>query len=172
MFAAAGAGAAVTNMFSAYGGIRWGSGLVRQMQYEHGQSRIGGTPWDSTLRYIENSPLFWADKVQTPLLMMNNDKDGAVPWYQGIEFFTALRRLSKPVWMLVYNNEDHNLTQRKNQKDLSVRLQQFFDHYLKGAPAPVWMAEGVRAVDKGKTLGLELPGERSSAANKTGGSGG
>ncbi|MBI5706617.1 MAG: prolyl oligopeptidase family serine peptidase [Armatimonadetes bacterium] len=157
LFAAAGAGAAVSNMFSAYGGIRWGSGLVRQMQYEHGQSRIGGTPWEKPLRYMENSPIFWVDKVTTPLLLMNNDKDGAVPWYQGIEFFTALRRLSKPVWMLVYNNEDHNLTMRKNQKDLSVRLQQFFDHYLKGAPAPVWMAEGVPAVKKGKTFGLEMP---------------
>lgn len=164
IFAAAGAGAAVTNMFSAYGGIRWGSGLVRQMQYEHGQSRIGGTPWDMTLRYIENSPLFWADKVETPLLMMNNDKDGAVPWYQGIEFFTALRRLEKPCWMLVYNNEDHNLTQRKNQKDLSVRLQQFFDHYLKGAPAPVWMAEGVPAVKKGTTLGLEIPEKKAAGS--------
>lgn len=168
MFAAAGAGAAVSNMFSAYGGIRWGSGLVRQMQYEHGQSRIGGTPWDSTLRYIENSPIFWAEKVQTPVLLMNNDKDGAVPWYQGIEFFTALRRLEKPCWMLVYNNEDHNLTQRKNQKDLSVRLHQFFDHYLKGAPAPVWLEEGVPAVRKGKTMGLEVKGEKKEAG-KAGG---
>ncbi len=158
MFACASAGAAVSDMFSAYGGIRWGSGLVRQFQYEKSQSRIGGTPWNSTLRFIENSPIFFADKIQTPLLMMNNDKDGSVPWYQGIELFTALRRMSKPAWLLVYNEEDHNLVERKNRKDLSVRLAQFFDHYLKGAPMPVWMDKGVPATMKSKTYGFETPG--------------
>lgn len=162
MFAAAGAGAAVSNMVSAYGGIRYGSGLVRQMQYEGGQSRIGGTPWEYPLRYIENSPIFFADKVQTPLLMMNNDKDGSVPYTQGIEFFTALWRLKKPVWMLVYNNEDHNLIQRKNRKDLSVRLGQFFGYYLKGEPMPVWMKEGIPATKKG-TYGFEPAGSGSGA---------
>ncbi|MCB0826552.1 MAG: S9 family peptidase [Armatimonadetes bacterium] len=158
MFAAAGAGAPVSNMFSAYGGIRYGSGLVRQLQYETGQSRIGGTMWEYPLRYMENSPIFYADKVKTPLLIMANDRDGAVPYTQGIEYFTALHRLKKPCWLLVYNGEDHNLVQRKNRKDLSIRLGQFFDHYLKGAPMPVWMDKGVPAVDKGKTMGTELTG--------------
>lgn len=156
MFAAACAGAPVSDMVAAYGGIRWGSGLVRQMQYERGQSRIAGTLWDKPLRYIENSPIYHADKVNTPLLIMSNDKDGAVPWYQGIELFTALRRLNKPSWLVVYNEEDHNLVQRKNRKDWSIRMQQFFDHYLKGAPAPKWMVEGVPAVNKGKDYGFEL----------------
>jgi len=156
IFAAAEAGAPVSNMTSAYGGIRWASGLSRMFQYEHTQSRIGGTLWNALHRYIENSPLFFADKVQTPLLMMHNDEDGAVPWYQGIEFFVALRRLGKPVWMLNYNGEAHGLRQWKNQKDWAIRMQQFFDHYLKGAPAPVWMVRGVPAVEKGRTLGLEL----------------
>lgn len=157
MFAAACAGAPVSNMFSAYGGIRWGSGLVRQFQYEKTQSRIGGTPWNSTMRYFENSPVFFADKVKTPLLIMHNDADGSVPWWQSIEYFTALRRLDKPVWMAVYNGEDHNLIQRKNRKDWSIRMQQFFDYYLKGAPMPKWMSEGVPAVNKGKDYGFELP---------------
>jgi len=156
MFACAEAGAPVSDMFSAYGGIRYGSGVVREMQYEHGQSRIGGTPWDSTLKYVENSPVFWVDKIQTPLMIMSNDKDGAVPHTQGIELFTALRRLNKPSWMVVYNDEDHNLVERKNRKDLSIRLSQFFDHFLKDAPMPVWMSKGVPAVDKGKTMGTEL----------------
>jgi dipeptidyl aminopeptidase/acylaminoacyl peptidase len=168
MFAAACAGAPVSNMFSAYGGIRWGSGLVRQMQYEHGQSRIDGTPWNSFQRYMENSPIFYADKVQTPLLIMHNDKDGAVPWWQSIEYFTALRRLDKPVWMAVYNNEDHNLVQRKNRKDWSIRMQQFFDHYLKGAPQPVWMKDGVPAAKKGKTYGFEVPEEKKAASGSGG----
>jgi dipeptidyl aminopeptidase/acylaminoacyl peptidase len=156
MFAAAGAGAPVSNMFSAYGGIRWGAGISRQFQYEKSQSRIGFTPWQRPDLYTKNSPLFKADKVKTPLLLMHNDKDGAVPWYQSIEFFTALRRLDKKVWLLQYNDEDHNLIERRNRKDLSVRLGQFFDHYLKGAPMPNWMKLGVPATSKGIDWGLEI----------------
>ena len=161
MFAAAGAGAPVANMTSAYGGIRWGSGLNRQFQYEHSQSRIGATLWQRRDLYIKNSPLFSADKITTPLLLMHNDKDGAVPWYQGIEFFTALRRLNKKVWMLQYNDEDHNLVERRNRKDLSIRLSQFFDHYLRGAPAPRWMTEGVPAIEKGIDWGTEIGGKKT-----------
>jgi dipeptidyl aminopeptidase/acylaminoacyl peptidase len=156
LFAAVEGGAPVSNMTSAYGGIRWDSGMNRQFQYEHTQSRIGGTLWEETMRYINNSPLFEADKIQTPFLMIHNDEDGAVPWYQGIEFYMALRRLEKPVWMLNYNGEAHGLRQEHNQRDWAIRMQQFFDHYLMGSPAPVWMEEGVPATMKGKTLGLEL----------------
>jgi dipeptidyl aminopeptidase/acylaminoacyl peptidase len=158
MFKAAGAGAPVANMTSAYGGIRFQTGLVRQMQYEHQQSRIGKTLWDEggLDLYIENSPLFFVDKIQTPLLIMHNDADGAVPWHQGIELFTAMRRLSKPAWFLQYNNEAHNLTERRNTKDLSIRMQQFFDHYLKGEKMPEWMKNGIPATRKGIDWGFEL----------------
>ncbi|SFT39497.1 Dipeptidyl aminopeptidase/acylaminoacyl peptidase [Algoriphagus locisalis] len=156
MFKAAGAGAPVVNMTSAYGGIRWGTGMSRMFQYEQTQSRIGGTLWEKPVYYLENSPLFFMDRVKTPVLIMHNDEDGSVPWYQGIEMFMALKRLNQPAWLLQYNGEDHNLVQRKNRKDLSVRLSQFFDHYLKGAPAPLWMSEGLPAVQKGKTLKYEL----------------
>lgn len=156
MFRAAMAGAPVSNMTSAYGGIRWESGVSRTFQYEEGQSRIGASLWENLPAYIENSPLFYADKVTTPLLIMSNDADGAVPWYQGIEFFNALRRLEKPVWMLVYNNAPHNLSRRADAMDLTRRLQQFFDHYLKDAPAPMWMTKGLPAVKKGKTMGFEI----------------
>ena len=157
MFAAAGAGAPVSNMTSAYGGIRWESGMTRAGQYEHGQSRIGKTLWDEggLDLYIENSPIFHADKVQTPLLIMHNDNDGAVPWYQGIEYFSDLRRLGKPCWLLEYNNEAHNLLERRNCKDLSKRLSQFFDHYLKGEPMPAWMKTGVPTDRKGEYFGFE-----------------
>ena len=156
MFAAAGAGAPVANMTSAYGGIRWGTGLNRQFQYERSQTRIGATLWQRQDLYIKNSPLFRADKITTPLLIMHNDKDGAVPWYQGIELFTAMRRLGKKVWLLQYNDEDHNLVDRRNRKDLSIRLAQFFDHYLKGAPAARWIREGVPATLKGIEWGTEV----------------
>ena len=156
LFAAAEAGAPVSNMTSAYGGIRWSSGMSRMFQYERTQSRIGGTLWEETQTYLHNSPVFFADKVRTPLLMMHNDEDGAVPWYQGIEMFVALRRLGKPVWMLNYNGEGHGLSRLPNRKDWALRMQQFFDHYLMDAPAPVWMEEGVPAILKGVTLGTEL----------------
>jgi dipeptidyl aminopeptidase/acylaminoacyl peptidase len=156
MFRAAGAGAPVSNMTSAYGGIRWGSGLNRQFQYEHTQSRIGATLWQRPDLYLKNSPLFSADKVNTPLLLMHNDADGAVPWYQGIEYFTALRRLNKKVWMLQYNAEDHNLVERRNRKDLSVRLAQFFDYWLKDAKPAKWIVDGVPATQKGIDWGLKV----------------
>ncbi len=157
MFAAAMAGAPVSNMTSAYGGIRWGTGMSRMFQYEHTQSRIGGTLWDKPLLYIENSPVFHAPKINTPLLMMHNDKDGAVPWYQGIEMFTALRRLDKRVWLLTYNGENHNLPVKSwaNRMDLSKRMFAFFNHYLKGKPAPEWMEKGIPAIEKGKKLGYD-----------------
>ncbi len=148
IFAAAEAGAPVSNMTSAYDGIRWGSGMVRQFQYEKTQSRLGASLWEVPLRYLENSPIFWADRVHTPLLMIHNDADGAVPWYQGIEYIMALRRLSKEAYMFNYNGEDHGLRKRINQKDWTVRLQQFFDHFLKGAPEPDWMAKGIQAWEK------------------------
>lgn len=160
MYAAAWAGAPVANMTSAYGGIRWESGINRQFQYEKQQSRIGATLWEKPELYIQNSPLFMLPKVNTPLVIMANDADGAVPWYQGIELFTGLRRLGKPVWMLNYNNEAHNLTQRQNRKDIQIREQQFFDYYLKGAKAPVWMTQGIPATEKGKTWGFELTDEK------------
>ena len=157
IFKAAWAGAPVANMTSAYGGIRWEGGVNRQFQYEKTQSRIGATLWEKPELYIENSPLFHLPKVKTPLVIMANDADGAVPWYQGIELFTGLRRLGKKVWMLTYNGEAHNLVQRRNRKDIQIREQQYFDWLLKGAKAPKWITEGVPAVDKGKDWGLEIP---------------
>ncbi len=156
MFKAAWSGAPVANMTSAYGGIRWESGMNRQFQYEKTQSRIGATLWEKPQLYIENSPLFHLPKVKTPIVIMANDADGAVPWYQGIELFTGLRRLGKQAWMLNYNGEAHNLVERKNRKDIQIREQQFFDWLLKGAKPAKWITEGVPAVDKGRAWGLEL----------------
>lgn len=156
LFAAIESGAPVVNMFSAYGGIRLWSGRNRSFQYEHTQSRIGKSIWESPLRYLENSPLFTADKIQTPILIMHNEKDGAVPFSQGVEFFIALRRLEKKAWLLNYNEADHWPTVVRDKYDFQVRLAQFFDHYLKGKPMPQWMKEGVPAVEKGLNMGLEL----------------
>lgn len=166
LFKAAMAGAPVANMTSAYGGIRWQTGLSRTFQYEHTQSRIGGSLWEYPMRYLENSPLFAADRVTTPLLIMANDNDGAVPWYQGIELFIALRRLGKEVYLIDYNGEEHNPTKRANQLDIAMRMQQFFDHHLKGAPAPDWMRRGIPFLEKGRD---QLAGSASVATAPTGG---
>ncbi len=154
LYAAAWAGAPVANMTSAYGGIRWGTGLNRQFQYEKTQSRIGATLWEKPNLYIQNSALFSLLKVTTPLVIMANDADDAVPWYQGIEMYTGMRRLGKKVWMLNYNNEAHNLVERKNRKDIQIREQQFFDFLLKGEKPAKWIAEGLPAIRKGRDWGL------------------
>ena len=142
-FKAAEDGAPVSDMISAYDGIRWGPGRPRQFQYEQTQSRIGGTPWQYPLRFIENSPIYMVDKVQTPILIIHNDADDAVPWYQGIEFFLALRRLGKEAYMFTYNGEPHHLRRRPNQKDYAARMAAYFDYELKGAPEPEWMVKGI-----------------------------
>ncbi len=150
LFAAAFAGAPVANMTSAYGGIRWESGVARAFQYEKTQSRIGGSMWQYPMRFIENSPLFYTDRIQTPVLIMSNDADGAVPWYQGIEWFVALRRFGKEAYLLNYNNDGHNPRKRANQKDVDRRMQEFFGHHLKGEPKPDWMRSGIPFLEKGR----------------------
>jgi dipeptidyl aminopeptidase/acylaminoacyl peptidase len=155
LFRCAESGAPVVNMTSAYGGIRWESGLSRIFQYEHTQSRIGATLWQKPELFIENSPLFALDKVTTPVLILHNDKDGAVPWQQGIEYFVGLRRLGKPCWLLNYNDEPHWPVKMQNRLDFQLRMQQFFDHFLKDAPEPCWMKKGVSAMEKSEKLNLE-----------------
>jgi len=143
MFKAAVTGAPVANMTSAYGGIRWESGLARQFQYEQSQSRIGGSLWEKRELFIENSALFFADRIKTPLLIEHGDEDGAVPWYQGIELYLALRRLGRDCIFLQYRGEPHHLRKYPNKLDYSIRMKQYFDHYLKGEPAAEWIRQGV-----------------------------
>lgn len=142
IFAAAVSGAPVSNMTSAYSGIRLGTGLARQFQYEQGQSRIGASLFERRDLYIENSPVFFADRINTPLLMQFGDVDDAVPWQQGVEMYLAMRRLDKNVILLQYEGEPHHLKQYPNKVDYTIKMKQYFDHYLKGAPAAKWMVEG------------------------------
>jgi dipeptidyl aminopeptidase/acylaminoacyl peptidase len=149
-FRAVEAGAPVSNMTSAYSGIRWGTGLPRQFQYEKTQSRIGVPLYDDPLLYFENSAVFHAATVHTPVLLLHNDGDDAVPWYQGIEYYLALRRLNKEAYMYTYNGEPHGLRRRADMKDYTVRMQEFFDHFLKNAPAPQWMVKGIPYLEREK----------------------
>ncbi len=136
-------GAPVSNMTSAYGGIRWGTGLSRQFQYEKTQSRIGGTLWEARDLYIDNSPLFFVDRINTPMLIMFGDDDGAVPWTQGIELYMAMRRLEKDCVFLQYRGEPHHPQKYPNKLDYTLKMMEYLDHYCKGTPAPKWISEGV-----------------------------
>ncbi|WP_351124566.1 prolyl oligopeptidase family serine peptidase [Shewanella sp. T24-MNA-CIBAN-0130] len=142
IFKAVVTGAPVSNMTSAYSGIRLGSGLARQFQYETGQSRIGESLFKAPQKYIENSPIFYVDRIQTPMMIMFGDKDDAVPWEQGIELYLAMRRAGKDVVFLQYEDEPHHLKKYPNKLDYSIKMKQYFDHYLKGAPAPDWLRQG------------------------------
>ncbi len=143
LFSAAVAGTPVSNMISAYGGIRWGTGNPRTYQYEIGQSRIGYSLWERLDLYIENSPVFYTDRIETPLLVMHGDDDGAVPWYQSIELYLAMRRLGKEMFFLHYSDAPHNLRKRKNRIDYNHRIFDFFEHYLLGREAPEWITTRV-----------------------------
>jgi len=143
IFTCAIAGAPVSNMTSAYSGIRWGSGLARQFQYEKTQSRIGGSLWEARDLYIENSPVFFADRINTPLLIMFGDEDDAVPWYQGIELYLAMRRLGKDCIFLQYRNEPHHPKKYANKLDCTIRYKEYLDHYLKKESPAEWISKGI-----------------------------
>lgn len=143
IFAAAVAGAPLTNMVSMYSLIYKNSGGGNMAIFESSQGRFKGGYWDNWDAYYRNSPVFFAKNVKTPLMILHNDKDGAVDFTQGVEYYNTLRRMGKPVIMLQYVGENHGLARRPNQRDYTVRMMEYFDHYLKGAAAPDWMKNGV-----------------------------
>jgi dipeptidyl aminopeptidase/acylaminoacyl peptidase len=158
IFAAAAEAAGVTDRVSAYltlvpfiSDIEHYSG---QSLIEHGHSLTGATLWERPELYLI-SPVLNAGKVTTPILIMHNKKDNQIPWRQGVEFYMALRRLGKKTWMLQYDNGTHGVL-GNDAKDYTIRLTQFFDHYLKDKPAPVWMTEGVPFSKKGIETGYEM----------------
>lgn len=146
-FRAALAGAPLTDMVSMYSSVYWNTGTPNQPIFESSQGRFTSGYLENQEAYIRNSPVYHAANVKTPLLMMANDKDGAVDWTQGIEYYNTLRRLEKPVVMLSYKGENHNLAKPENRKDYTVRVKEFFDYYLKDQEAPKWWIEGVKRVD-------------------------
>jgi len=136
-------GAPLTDMVSMYSSVYWNTGTADMAIFESSQGRFKGNVIDNYEAYIRNSPAFHADKVQTRLMILHNEKDGAVDFNQGITWFNTLRELEKDVILLQYVGENHGLRLPKNQKDYTTRMQEYFDHYLKGAPAPDWMVDGV-----------------------------
>ena len=154
MFAAIVTGAPPTDLISFYDELYPGSGTAQQGITEVGQVRMGEnvTPWNHTKLYEEQSALFNVPKITTPFMILQGTADNAVDWHQGLELYNAARRLGKKVIFLSYPGEPHHLSKKPNQIDFQIRMKQFFDHYLKGAPMPEWMKDGVPQVDKGEPI--------------------
>ncbi len=152
IFKAAAAGAPLTNMISMYSLIYWNSGGTNQAIFEASQGRLTPGYWDNWDAFARNSPVYHIKKVQTPLLLLHNDKDGAVDFTQGIEYYNGLRRLNKPVVMITYRGENHGIAKLPNRKDYAVRMMEYFDYMLKGKPAPEWWSKGVNRLDMEKHL--------------------
>ncbi|HET7619309.1 MAG TPA: prolyl oligopeptidase family serine peptidase [Vicinamibacterales bacterium] len=148
MFAAAVAGAPITDLVSNYGDHHWRQGIAETDHIETGQQRMVVPLWEDPNAYIRNSAVFGAGTMRTPLLVEVGDDDGTVFWHQGVELYNAARRARKNVVLLVYANEDHGLRKKANQIDYHRRIMAWFDHYLKGEPAPAWITEGVRYLDR------------------------
>jgi dipeptidyl aminopeptidase/acylaminoacyl peptidase len=151
MFAAVVTGAPPTNLLSFYNTLYKSSGTVQQGITTVGQVRMGAnvTPFNATKLYLDQSPIFHVDKIKTPFMILHGMEDGAVDYVEGLQFFNAARAAGKNVILLSYPGEAHNLTNRDNQKDFTIRMKQYFDHYLMDKPAPQWLTDGLPQVKKG-----------------------
>ncbi len=165
IFAAAVAGAPLTDMISMYGLIYKNTGGTNGAIFESSQGRFTSGPWDNWEAYTRNSPVAGAKNVKTPLMILSNDKDGAVDFTQGIEYFDTLRRLGKPVILLEYPGENHGLAKQPNMQDYMVRMKEFFDHYLMGAQAPEWLENGIPRLKMADHITQRLK-ERQDQAKK------
>jgi dipeptidyl aminopeptidase/acylaminoacyl peptidase len=152
VFAAAVAGAAITNLVSNYGNHHWTSGIAETDHIETGQQRMEVPIYEDLQAYIRNSAVFNVHNMKTPLLLEVGDNDGTVHWHQGVELYNIARRARKDVVMLAYGGEDHGLRRKANQIDYQKRIHQWFGHYLKGEPATSWITSGLRYVDRDKAL--------------------
>lgn len=147
IFAAACTGSGVSNQISGYNQLPFGGEAKQQRYFElvtqgSGPYGLGVTPWTNTKLYLENSPVFGVGNVTTPLLIMHGKRDDMVPFEQAIEMFRSMKRAGKKVWLLEYSNAGHTV-EGQDGVDFTKRMQQFFDHYLKGVPPPEWMTDGI-----------------------------
>jgi dipeptidyl aminopeptidase/acylaminoacyl peptidase len=164
LFAAAVAGAPITNLVSNYGNHHWNTGIAETDHIETGQQRMEVPLWEDLQAYIRNSAVYNVQNMKTPLLIEVGDKDGVVYWHQGVELYNLARRAKKNVVLLVYADEDHGLRKKANQIDYHRRIQQWFAHYLKGEPALTWISTGQSFLDREEELKrLKTPKEQPKA---------
>ncbi len=148
IFAAAVAGAPLTELTSMYLSIYWNTGSTDARIFEISQGRMEVPPWQDWESYDANSPVHNIESLNTPMLVMFGTEDGAVDWDQGTIFYNAARRADKDLVLLVYEDENHGLAKDANEKDYQRRILEWFGHYLKGEPAPDWITEGVPFLDQ------------------------
>jgi dipeptidyl aminopeptidase/acylaminoacyl peptidase len=132
------------NLISFYG-VMDKAGSSSWLGYlEAGQGSMGGTPWQYRDRYIENSPIFYLDRVQTPLLIIHGTLDNGVPISATDEVFVGLRRLGKEVVYAKYEGEGHweGNWGHANQVDYFNRMIGWFDKHLKAPETVPKTAEG------------------------------
>ncbi len=151
-FAAAVAGAPITDLVSNYGNHHWSSGIAETDHIETGQQRMQVPLYEDLQAYIRNSAVYKAHAMTTPLLVMFGDNDGTVHWHQGVALYNIARRAGRNVVMLQYGGEDHGLRKRANQVDYHHRIFEWFDHYLTGAPPASWITKGERYIDRERDL--------------------
>lgn len=160
LFAAAVAGAPITNLVSNYGNHHWDVGIAETDHIETGQQRMEVPLWEDLQAYIRNSAVFNVQNMKTPLLLETGDNDGVVFWHQSVELYNLARRAKKDVVMLVYGGEEHGLRKKSNQIDYHRRIHEWFGHYLKGEPAAPWIAKGVSFLEREQELKrLKLKGK-------------
>lgn len=154
IFAAAVAGAPITNFLSFAGSIHWTPGIAEFSHWETGQARMGVPFWEDLEAYLRNSPAHMVHELDTPMLMMFGDADGTVDWHQGVEFYNFARRAGRDDFvLLVYPGEDHGLRKRENQIDYHRRILQWFGHWLKGEAPARWITEGTTWLERREVIG-------------------
>ena len=165
VFAAAVAGAPITNLVSNYGNFHWNIGIAETDHIETGQQRMEVPIYEDLQAYIRNSAVYGVGTMKTPLLVSVGDQDGTVFWHQGLELYNIARRAGKNVVLVAYGGEDHGLRKKPNQVDYHHRIQQWFDHYLKGEPAAAWIKDGQSVLDRERELkkGKPVPPQKTTA---------
>lgn len=139
IFAAASAGAFPSDLVTFYLSYNKLDYIPEIWRFEDFQLRIGSSLFEDYDAYLENSPVRHAANISTPLLSYTGDKDNSVDFNQSKEFYLALRRLGKKNILLIYPDEDHAFMNKEQQTDLTLKNEQWFDHYLRDKSKPIWM---------------------------------
>jgi len=148
MFNSAVAGAPLTNMISMYNSIYWNTGTTDAKIFETSQGRFPEPWWKDRQNFVENSPIFNLEGMNTPLLVEFGTDDGAVDFNQGVELYNTMRRMQKPFAMLVYEGENHGLAREENQIDYATRAFEWHEHFLLGKEAADWITEGLPYLER------------------------
>ena len=160
-FAAAVAGAPITDLVSNYGNHHWSIGIAETDHIETGQQRMEVPLYEDLQAYIRNSAVFSVSTMTTPLLIEVGDSDGTVFFHQGVELYNIARRAKKEVVLIEYAGEDHGLRKKANQIDYQRRIFQWFGHYLKDEPAPDWITKGETYLARERELKKLKAGSRN-----------